>query len=66
MRANINRNTDKDTLEAGKPYLRSILAFLLYLRYENMHIATAYTTADEFIGQLEIDVSDADPSLSPP
>ena len=57
--------SDLETLAAGKPFIRSILAFLLYLRFGgpttsakpcNYNIGEAYCEADHFLDNLEKDV----------
>jgi hypothetical protein len=57
---------DLETLKAGKPYLRSILAFLIYMRFGSIPdkdegmgekpLQGAYALADYFLNQLKKDV----------
>ncbi len=51
----MDRISDLDTLKDAKPFLRSILAFLVYLRYASPY-DTCYAKADSFIAQLEADL----------
>lgn len=52
-----NIEKDLETLEQAKPYIRSILAFILKLRMgSTWGEDTCYKTADSFIRQLEYDV----------
>lgn len=48
---------DIETLQAGKPVIRGILAFLLHLRFAPMQeIKESYRQADIFIKELEEDM----------
>lgn len=65
-----DRQDDLDTLDKGRPYLRSTLAFLVYLRFGrradsrlvtvDAEMAVAYATADGFIGKLTGDMERAE------
>lgn len=45
--------TDKDTVKAAEPYIRGILAFILYTaRPQSYSIDDAHNTADKFIQRL--------------
>jgi hypothetical protein len=52
--------SDREALEAGLPYIRSILAFLVFIRFGHPQqpgvVDEAYQRADEFISQLKKDV----------
>lgn len=62
----MKRQDDLATLNAAKPFMRSVLAFIIYLRYGSPLVmpedlrpkgfAIAYAIADHFIGQLEKDL----------
>lgn len=53
------KEMDLETLKQAKPYIRSILAFLLKLRVPTNPATSCYCDADDFISQLERDVKDA-------
>lgn len=57
----MNIQEDLDTLKKGTPYIRSILAFLLHLRFggSTENISTNYRTADFYIKQLTKDVKNS-------
>lgn len=50
-------DSDRETFLKAQPYLRSILAFLLFLRYENVEIDPAYQMANQFIDRCYKDAS---------
>lgn len=51
--------SDLETLQKGKPYLRSIVALVLHLRFGSMlTVQDAYVKADMFLKQLERDVKE--------
>ncbi len=50
-----NRADDLEMLQEAKPFLRSILAFLVNLRYEQT-VEESYAEADMFLAQLEADL----------
>lgn len=64
------KQDDMETLAQATPYLRSALAFLVYLRFgkrADSHLVTvdaemavAYATADGFIGKLTGDMERAE------
>jgi len=54
-----NKEVDLATLKQGKPYIRSVLAFILRLRFGNWDVSNCYTTADVFITQLERDIKES-------
>jgi hypothetical protein len=54
-----NREEDKATLEEARPFIRSILAFSIYLRY-SAKTQDCYGLADEFIDQLKKDLDTID------
>ena len=48
-------------VKRGTPYLRSVMAFIIFLRYEHgqkqsVGVAPYYEAADEFLRQLKKDV----------
>jgi hypothetical protein len=49
---------DKDMIAAGTPYIRSVLAFIIYVRYDAATIESSYTQADKFLTQLKSDMED--------
>lgn len=51
---------EKAAFTAAKPFVRSILAFIMYVRYEHLNIKGSYESADEFIQQLEKDILNSD------
>jgi hypothetical protein len=54
----MNRPDDLKMLEEGKPFIRSIAAFIVYLRYgSTWPVDTCYKKADEFIGKLKDDLT---------
>ena len=56
----MNRTDDLKVLTEGKPFIRSVLAFLIYLRFGRTEIKNTpmcYAQADDFINQLEKDLS---------
>jgi hypothetical protein len=54
--------TDLEVLRQARPYVRSVLAFLIYLRNgEKLNgLAASYCKADEFLGVLHDDVEKAE------
>ena len=54
--------TDLEVLRQARPYVRSVLAFLIYLRNgEKLNgLTAAYLKADEFLGHLHDDVEKAE------
>lgn len=55
----MNRPEDLKTLEEGKPFIRSVVAFILYLRFgSTWPIDSCYRKADEFIGALKNDLKE--------
>lgn len=50
----MNRNQDLRDFEEAKPYLRSALAFLAYLRRDT--VEGCYEIADLFLSKLEEDL----------
>jgi len=50
-----DKEDDLAVLKQVEPYLRSALAFLLYLRYESMDVDPAYEVAGLFIERLRKD-----------
>ena len=54
--------TDLEALMKARPYIRSVLAFLIYLRNgEKLNgLTAAYCKADEFLGALHDDVQRAE------
>jgi len=52
------RPDDLKTLEEGKPFIRSVAAFIIYLRYgQAWTVAVCYKKADEFVAALKDDLS---------
>ncbi len=51
-----NRPDDLEMLQDAKPFLRSILAFLLYLRFGQNTTEAGYPMADYFLSRLEADL----------
>jgi hypothetical protein len=49
---------DRQMLEGGLPYIRSILAFITWLRLPALEVPACYAKADEFIWQLKQDVGE--------
>jgi len=64
MRDSTTKSTDLATLQKARPYLRSAMAFMLYLRFGAGHkegsmgikIQRAYDLANEFLNELTADV----------
>ena len=61
----MNRQDDRKVLDEARPFVRSILAFLLYLRFggpptapkpANYNIGEAYCEADHFLDRLGKDL----------
>jgi hypothetical protein len=61
----MNRQDDREILKNARPFIRSIAAFLLYLRFGgpptanhqcNYNIGEAHAEADSFIDRLEMDL----------
>lgn len=50
------QENDLDTIEQGKPYIRSIVALLIYLAGRKGTVGESYKTADIFIDQMDKDV----------
>lgn len=55
-----NPADDLAILQHARPYIRSIVAFVIYLRYQYMPnpIDEAYKIADKFIARLKEDVAE--------
>lgn len=47
---------DVEELRKARPYIRSVLAFLIYMRYEGAPSDMSYRIADAFIDQLAADL----------
>ena len=69
---NSSRKDDLKTLEQSRPYIRSLLALLIYLRFGQMrgepqvaalgvlpNLDLVYETADEFLKRLQKDVENS-------
>lgn len=58
----MSKPDDLDVLQAAKPFVRSILAFILFIRFaqpgtnEKELVNASYDTADTFINKLENDI----------
>ena len=54
----MNRVSDLSTLEEAKPFIRSLAAFVIYLRYGPIlrDVKRAYSDADLFLAQLKEDL----------
>jgi hypothetical protein len=59
MKARGIEPTDLQELRLVRPYLRSTLAFMLYLRYPLRDKEQCYKDADEFIDKLHREVEEA-------
>lgn len=59
-RREMQRAHDLETLNDAKPFLRGVLAFLVYLvkAKDKAQIEDCYTAADRFIGKLEEDLKE--------
>ncbi len=53
-----NKQDDLAVFQQGKPYVRSILAFVFKLCRPINSVDQCYTVADDFIGRLERDIRD--------
>jgi hypothetical protein len=47
---------DLEAIREARPYLRSAIALLIYLRFGAEPLPQIYETADQFLDQLEKDV----------
>ena len=50
------RHEQRAALAASRPIIRSVLAFLLYLRFGHEEISEAYSEADSFLEVLKSDL----------
>lgn len=54
----VDHTEDLKTLEQGEAFVRSVLAFLLYLRFGSAReIDNCYVTSDKFIKKLKEDLT---------
>lgn len=47
---------DLQVLKQGRPYIRSIVALVVYCTQSTKSVALSYRTADNFLAQLKEDV----------
>lgn len=61
----MNREEDRENLAEARPYIRSVVALVLFMRFartdesprtEQDLVDAAYVTADRFLAQLEKDL----------
>lgn len=53
----MDRKDDLEVLKQAKPFIRSILAFIVYVRFGTMRSTDeCYINADKFIDRLEKDL----------
>ena len=61
---------EREDLRQAKPYLRSAIALLIYLRYgincSTTLVDDCYKTADKFVAALERDVKEASSTTTRP
>lgn len=51
-----NKREDLETLQHTRPYLRTLMAFLLEMRYSVRTTDQNYKTADKYLDNLQADV----------
>lgn len=49
-------DTDKEILLKAQPYLRTAMAFIIWLRYELLSVDDSYKQANQFLDRLYKDV----------
>jgi hypothetical protein len=60
----LNKSEDLEVIRQARPYVRSILAFVAFLRWgrEKRDAAFCYEMADVFLDQLRADVKKQEPA----
>ena len=48
--------TRLDEVKEAEPVLRSVLAFVLYLRFDRLGVVDSYAKAQEFVDRLKADL----------